>query len=179
MSNEWMGQVAEVPQTAMEEVQGYVAELRTRMQKMVDAEAAFETAKQQYEDYAKHVVPEIFLKNGVDLIKTADGAKVEVVTKTSCSINKNDKDRNYVAQWLRDHNGADLITTELKVDNSYREILEANGVSFEAKTEMNTNKVKAWLLDQLGQKGGTAQIDVNEIPKEVHFFQWNEMEVSK
>lgn len=179
MSNGWIGQVAEVPQTAMEEVQGYVAELRTRMQRMVEAEAAFETAKAHYEEYAKHVVPEIFLKNGVDLIKTSDGAKVGVVTKTSCSINKNDKDKNYVAQWLREHNGAELVKTELKVDETYRKILEANGVSFEAKTEMNTNKVKAWLLDQLGQKGGTAQIDVNEIPKEVHFFQWNEMEVSK
>lgn len=178
MDNEWMKDVGATP-TAMEEVQGYVTELRRRMQVMVEAEAAFETAKAQYEDYSKRVVPEIFLKNNVDLIKTTDGAKVEIVTKTSCSINKNDKDKNYVAQWLKDHNGSDLVKTELKVDDSYREILEANGVSFEAKTEMNTNKVKAWLLDQLGQKGGVAQIAVADIPKEVHFFQWNEMEVSK
>lgn len=175
---DFLGQ-AEPTASAMEEVQGYVSKLRDLQKVMLDAEVAFETAKAQYEEYSRRVVPEIFLKNGVDLIKTSDGAKVAVVTKTSCSINKNDKDKNYVAQWLRDHNGADLVKTELKVDESYRQVLEANGVSFEAKTEMNTNKVKAWLLDQLGQKGGTAQIDVNEIPKEVHFYQWNEMEVSK
>ena len=49
MSNEWMGQAVEVPQTAMEEVQKYIAELRARQQMMVEAEAAFETAKAHYE----------------------------------------------------------------------------------------------------------------------------------
>ena len=106
-----------------------------------------------------------------------DGSIVRVVTKTNCSINKNDADRDNVAKWLREHNGSDLVKAECIVPVSQEDAMKAAGIIFEEKTTMNTNAVKAFLLDQLGQKGSPAVITKEDLPKGLNFFQFDEMEI--
>ena len=43
---------------------------------------------------------------------------------------------------------------------------------------MNTNSVKAFVLDQLGQKGSPATITTEDLPKGLNFFQFDEMEIT-
>ena len=52
------------------------------------------------------------------------------------------------------------------------------GVIYEEQTTMNTNAVKAFLLDQLGQKGSPATITKEDLPHGLNFYQFDEMEVT-
>lgn len=161
----------------MSKIKEHVKELRARQWKMLEAEEALKRATREYEDYSRNVLPELFKLNGLDMIQLEDGSKVRVATKTTCSINKGDVDRTNVAKWLREHEGADLVKSECKVPSSQIEKMKAANVTYEEVTTMNTNSVKAWLIDQLGQNGSPAKITKEDIPHGINFFQFDEMEV--
>ena len=55
--------------------------------------------------------------------------------------------------------------------------LKDAGITFEKVDTMNTNSVKAFVLDELGQKGNPATITKEDLPKGLNFFQYDEMEV--
>lgn len=168
-----------VEQTAglMARIKEHVKKLRDLQWKMIEAEGAFKTAEEEYLKYSRTVMPDLFKMNGLDALTMEDGSIVRVVTKTNCSINKNDSDRNNVAEWLRTHNGEELVKAECIVPVSQEDAMKAAGIIFEEKTTMNTNAVKAFLLDQLGQKGSPATITKEDLPKGLNFFQFDEMEV--
>ena len=163
--------------TLMAQIKEHVKKLRSLQWTMMEAEEAFKKAEKEYLDYSRTVMPDLFKMNGHDLLQMDDGSVVRVVTKTNCSINKNDADRDNVAKWLREHNGAELVKAECIVPVSQEDKMREAGVIFEEKTTMNTNAVKAFLLDQLGQKGSPATITKEDLPKGLNFFQFDEMEV--
>lgn len=165
------------PVTAAGELRQQAQLLVEKLHTMQEAEEAFERAKQAYDDYSKRVLPDLFKFNGIQSIMTGD-LLVSVETKTSCSINKNEADKQNVAAWLREHDGENLVKQELIVPESQKEKLEAMNVTFKEDLSMNTNSVKAFLLDQLGQKGGPAVIQKTDIPKGINFYQWDEMSVT-
>lgn len=168
-----------VEQTAalMAQIKEHVKKLRALQWTMLQAEEALKKATDAYNEYSRTVMPDLFKMNGLDLLQMDDGSIVRVVTKTNCSINKNDADRDNVAKWLREHNGAELVKAECIVPVSQEDKMREAGVIFEEKTTMNTNAVKAFLLDQLGQKGSPAAITKEDLPKGLNFFQFDEMEV--
>jgi len=169
----------EIEQTAslMAQIKEHVAELRRRQWAVEEATEALAKAQAAYDDYSQHTLPDLFKMNGLDMIRMDDGAIVSVVTTTRCSINKNDKDKANVAKWLREHNGEALVKSECICPSSQLAALKANGIIFEETTTMNTNAVKAFLLDQLGQKGAPAVISKEDLPKGLNFYQYDEMEV--
>lgn len=179
MSNEYELEDVTVEQTAalMAQIKEHVTKLRKLQWAMMEAEEAFKEAEKAYLDYSRTVMPDLFKMNGLDMLQMDDGSIVRVVTKTNCSINKNDTDRDNVAKWLREHNGAELVKAECIVPVSQEDKMREAGVIFEEKTTMNTNAVKAFLLDQLGQKGSPATITKEDLPKGLNFFQFDEMEV--
>lgn len=161
----------------MEQIQKHVKELRDLQWRMIEAEEAFKEAERAYNDYSRTVMPDLFKMNGLDALRLDDGSMVRVVTKTNCSINKNDMDKQNVASWLREHGGDSLVKSECIVPPSQIPQLKANGIIFQEETTMNTNSVKAFLLDQLGQKGAPATITKEDLPKGLNFFQFDEMEI--
>lgn len=169
-----------IEQTAnlMKQVQDHIKKLRALQWKMIEAEEAFKNAEREYNEYSRNVMPDLFKMNGLDMLRMDDGAIVRVVTKTNCSINKNEKDRNNVACWLREHGAEDLVKSECIVPTSQVEKLKANNIIYEEEMTMNTNSVKAFLLDQLGQKGSPATITTEDLPKGINFFQFDEMEIT-
>lgn len=179
MAQEYELDGVEIEQTAnlMAQIKDHVAELRKRQWAVEEAEEALRKATKSFEDYSQHVLPDLFKMNGLDMIRMDDGAIVRVATKTTCSINKNDVDRQNVAKWLRDHNGEALVKSECICPSSQIDLLKKAGVIYEETTTMNTNAVKAFLLDQLGQKGAPAVITKEELPKGLNFYQYDEMEV--
>lgn len=179
MSQEYELDDVTVEQTSnlMAQIQEHVKKLRALKWKMLEAEEEFKRCEAEYTEFARNVMPDLFKMNGMDALLTDDGHKVQVVTKTQCSINKNTKDRNNVADWLHKHGGAELVKTEFIVPPSQREKLMNSGITYEEETTMNTNQVKAFLLDQLGQKGNPAMITKEDLPKGLHFFQFDEVEV--
>lgn len=179
MSDTYELEDVEIEQTAnlMAQIKEHVKTLRQKQWKMMEAEEAFKNAEKDYLDYSRTVMPDLFKMNGLDMLQMDDGSVVRVVTKTNCSINKNDADRDNVAKWLREHNGEELVKAECIVPVSQEDAMKRAGIIFEEKATMNTNAVKAFLLDQLGQKGAPATITKEDLPKGLNFFQFDEMEV--
>lgn len=179
MAQEYELEGVEIEQTAnlMAQIKAHVSELRKRQWAVMEAEEALRKAQASYDEYSQKVLPDLFKMNGLDMIQMDDGAVVRVITTTRCSINKNANDKANVAKWLREHNGADYVKSECIVPVSQMDALKANGIIYEEETTMNTNAVKAFLLDQLGQKGSPAVITKEDLPKGLNFYQFDEMEV--
>lgn len=179
MATEYELDDVEIEQTSnlMQQIKGHVAKLRQLQWAMIEAEEAYKQAEKAYCDFSRNVLPEMFRMNGLDALTMEDGAMVRVVTKTTCSINKNDNDRNNVANWLREHGADNLVKSECIVPVSQIEKLKAQNIIYEEETTMNTNSVKAFIIDQLGQKGSPATITKEDLPKGLNFFQFEEMEV--
>lgn len=179
MAQEYELDGVEIEQTAnlMKQIKDHVVELRRRQWAVEEAEENLRKAQASYDDYSQHVLPDLFKMNGLDMLRMDDGAIVRVVTTTRCSINKNDADKQNVAKWLREHNGEALVKSECICPSSQMEALKANGIIYQEETTMNTNAVKAFLLDQLGQKGAPAVITKEDLPKGLSFYQYDEMEV--
>jgi hypothetical protein len=161
----------------MAQIQEHVKKLRALQWTMIQAEEALKKATDAYNEYSRTVMPDLFKMNGLDMLQMEDGSIVRVITTTQCSINKNDTDRANVAKWLREHNGESLVKSECICPSSQLDALKANNIIFEEKTTMNTNSVKAFLLDQLGQKGSPAVITKEDLPKGLNFYQFDEMEI--
>lgn len=169
----------QIEQTAnlMAQIKEHVKTLRQKQWAMIQAEEALRKATDDYNNYSRTVMPDLFKMNGLDMLQMEDGSIVRVTTKTTCSINKNDADKANVAKWLREHEGGELVKSECIVPTSQIPMLQAQGIIYEEQTTMNTNAVKAFLLDQLGQKGSPATITKEELPKGLNFYQYDEMEV--
>ena len=169
----------EVKQTAglMKQVNAHIKKLRELQWAMLEAEETYKQAEKAFLDYSRGTMPELFRMNGLDTIQSDDGTMVRVVTQTKCSINKNDADRNSVAEWLREHGASELVKSECIVPPSQIDLLKQNNIIYQEETTMNTNSVKAFVLDQLGQKGNPAMISREDLPKGLNFFQWEEMEI--
>lgn len=162
----------------MDNVNQYVARLRQLQFEMIEAEEAYRQAKLAFDNFSRKTVPDIFKMNGLDAIMTENGQKVAVVTKTTCSLKKGDGKKSAI-EWLRQHNGEALIKEKCIVPIEELSKLESNGIIFERDTDVNTNSVKAFLLDALGQKGSPATIEKEDIPEGISFYQWDEMEITE
>ena len=169
----------EATSNLMAQIQEHVKKLRSLQWTMIEAEEAFKKAEKEYLDYSRNVMPDLFKMNGLDGLRLEDGSMVRVITKTQCSINKNDKDRETVAEWLREHGADNLVKSECIVPSSQIEKLKANAITYEEEMSLNTNSVKAFVLDQLGQKGSPATITKDDLPKGLNFFQFDEMEITQ
>lgn len=169
----------EIEQTAnlMKQIKEHVLELKRRKWAVEEAEEALRKAQASYDDYSQHVLPDMFKMNGLDMLQMDDGSIVRVITTTKCGINKNDTDRANVAKWLREHDGGALVKSECVCPSSQLQDLKNAGIIYQEETTMNTNAVKAFILDQLGQKGAPAKITKEDLPKGLNFYQFDEMEV--
>lgn len=179
MSQEYELDDVAIEQTSnlMAQIKEHVSKLRKLKWEVELATEALKKAEAAYDDFSQHVLPDLFKMNGLDMLQMDDGSIVRVITTTRCSINKNDTDKQNVAKWLREHNGEALVKSECICPSSQLDALRRAGIIYEETTTMNTNAVKAFLLDQLGQKGSPAVITKEDLPKGLNFFQYDEMEI--
>lgn len=180
MAKEYELDDVEIEQTSnlMKQIQEHVAKLKKLKWDVELATEALKKAQDAYDDFSQHILPDLFKMNGLDMLRTDDGAIVRVITTTRCSINKNDADKQNVAEWLRNHNGEALVKSECVCPSSQLDALKRAGIIYQEETTMNTNAVKAFLLDQLGQKGSPAVISKEDLPKGLNFYQYDEMEIT-
>lgn len=161
-----------------------MVELKRMADEMSAAKKAYEKAQQeaddlrkQYDTLARVTVPQYFKTNGISSISTTQGDIVRIVEKSSCSPNKNPTDRNKICDWLTENGGEDLIKTYLSVSADQKQALTLANIPFEEMTDINTNSLKSWLLGQLGKKHSVAQIELEDIPKEIHLWLYEEAEI--
>ena len=74
-----------------------------------------------------------------------------------------------MSDWLRENQGEHLIKSVANVDAADVDKLKDNGIPFTEKNDINTNSLKAFLMDGLGLKGGVQKFTVEDIPACIHF----------
>lgn len=167
------------PKTVMEEVQRASDHMLELYQQMLDAEESYNKAREAYESFSRNELPTLFRNNGLDLIRLSNGKVLRIDTCTKCSLNKNDTDKANVSKWLKEHGGASLVKSQFIVTDKHAEELKEAGIEYEEDVNINTNQVKSFLLELLGQKGSPARINMDEIPHGVNFFQYEEAHIDE
>lgn len=137
--------------------------------KMLEAQAAAEQAKKEYEHYAHVVIPQEMFSAGVDSIGLSSGGSLKLVRNFYCQPNKNPADRKTIVDWLRANGGGHIVEHDATVSAEDMDKLEQNGVPYVENTSVNTNKLKAFLKDKVGATSGVQQIKLEDIPACVHF----------
>ena len=176
----WMDEVTPEQEGAsmLKNMNKYIDELMRLKWLAEEAEEKARKARQAYETYARATLPDVFKLNGISVIEGNNGTKIKIVTKTSASLKKDANAKKTVCDWLRKHNGERLIKEELIVDSLNKETLKQAGIAFEEDVSVNTNSLKAFIIDALGQNGSPATISRDDIPQGLNFYQWDEAEVS-
>jgi hypothetical protein len=143
--------------------------LKTLRLNMLNKEAEFEQAKKEYEHFANVILPQEMFSVGLTSLTLANGGQINVQHKYYCQPNKNDADRKTMSDWLRKNQGEHLIKSIANVDAADVDKLKDNGIPYTEKNDINTNSLKAFLMDGLGLKGGVQKFTVEDIPACIHF----------
>lgn len=152
--------------------------LKNLRREMLNKEAEYEQAKKEYEYYASSVLPMEMFNAGVEELKLTDGSIISRKRNFYCTPNKNDDDRRIIAEWLRKHGGDELVKEKAQVDKAFIDKLKAAGLPYTEIDTINTQSLKAFIVDKLGVKNGIQQIQVEEIPDCVHFYEVNTVEIT-
>lgn len=178
----WMEEVDTTNPQLLKEVQEQTQKLLQLEYEMMVAEDAYNQAKQRYTEYATKELPEKYLSAGISSLTTPEGRTIRIVTHTRASIKKGKDDgrsaKQSIAAWLRQHGGDNLIKSECIVDPEAKHLLVEVGVPFEEVTDINTNSLKAFIIDGLGQNGAVATLNVSDLPEGLSFYQWNQAETA-
>lgn len=137
--------------------------------KMLEAQAAAEQAKKEYEHYAHVVIPQEMFSVGIDSVGLATGGSMKLVRNFYCQPNKNAADRKVIVDWLRANGGGHIVEHDATVSAEDMEKLDIDGIPYVENTSVNTNKLKAFLKDKVGATSGVQQIKLEDIPACVHF----------
>jgi hypothetical protein len=170
--------VAEQDQNVLKNLSEMGERLRNLKIKLLEAETRAEEAKKEYEYYASTVLPMAMYNAGVDSIGLATGGTLTLDRKFRCTPNKNAEDRAVQTAWLRRYNLDSLINESALVSGTKIEQLKQSDIPFVEVDEINTNKVKAAIIDLLGmKKGSVAKIQLSDIPACFHFQEVTECSI--
>ena len=86
-----------------------------------------------------------------------------------CSPNKNAEDKKIMADWLIANGGEHLIKKTITAGEDSINALKAANIPFAEDSNVNTASLKSFLKDKLGITSGIAQIQMEDIPKCIHF----------
>jgi hypothetical protein len=170
--------VAEQDQNVLKNLAEMGEHLRNLKIKLLEAETRYDDAKKEYDYYASSVLPMAMYNAGVDSIGLVTGGTLTLDRKFRCTPNKNAEDRAIQAAWLKQYDLDALINESASVDGSQMELLKQSGIPFTEVDEINTNKVKAAIIDLLGmKKGSVAKIQLSDIPACFHFQEVTECSI--
>jgi hypothetical protein len=170
--------VAEQDQNVLKNLSVMGEHLRNLKIKQLEAEARADDAKKEYEYYASSVLPMAMYNAGVESIKLDTGGVLTLDRKFRCTPNKNAEDRAIQAAWLRTYNLDEIINASASVDGAQLELLKKAGIPYTEIDDINTNKLKAAIIDLLGmKKGSIAKIQLTDIPACFHFQEVTECSI--
>ena len=136
---------------------------------MLTAEESFKQAKNEYEHYANVTIPTEMLSAGIDSISLASGGRLSVSHKFYCQPNKNPVDKAKIAEWLRANGGDSIIEHDATVSADDMDRLTDQGIPFIENTSVNTQRLKSFIKEGIGQGMGPARFKVEDIPECIHF----------
>lgn len=156
------------------EVEVAMKEMLRLRDALAEAEEAYKKAKRQYADFNEKVLTDMMALNGITSLKLTNGLTATVVTKTNVHVSKENMQK--VTTWLAENDGEHIIHREMVVSEDKKDLLNKLNIPFEEVTNVNTSSLKSFLLDRLGQKGGYAYINKEDIPEGISFYQHDVVE---
>ena len=144
-------------------------QLKALKVKQLEAEAAAEQAKKEYEHYANVIIPQEMFSAGIDSLSLASGGTLTIKHNFYCQPNKNDADRKKIVEWLRANGGGHIVEHDATVAAEDMEKLEADGIPFIENTSVNTARLKSFIKDGIGATTGVQQFTIDDIPACIHF----------
>lgn len=146
-------------------------------EKMIKKDAEAKQAKQEYEHYASNILPSLMFSAGVDSLKLTNGHMLYVKRAYYCSPNKNAEDNKIMTDWLIANGGEHLIKKTITAGEDSINALKAANIPFAEDSTVNTTSLKSFLKDKLGITSGVAQIQMEDIPKCIHFSEVQTAEI--
>lgn len=137
--------------------------------KALKAEELAKQARKEFEHYANVIIPQEMVSLGVDSIGLVSGGSIKLKHNYYCQPNKNDTDKQIIADWLRKNGGEHLIASQAIVPGESIANLKDNNIPFAETSNVNTASLKAFLKDKLGVTTGVQQIKQEDIPDCIHF----------
>lgn len=153
-------------------------QLKKLKEKQLEAEAAADAAKKEFEHYANVIIPSEMHSCGVNSISLASGGSLSIKHNFYCQPNKNPEDRKKIVEWLRAHNGGHIVEHDATVSADDMSRLEQQGIPFIENTSVNTQKLKSFLKDGIGATTGVQQFTIEDIPACIHFQEVTTVELN-
>ncbi len=177
MSDEFDYLTSETDKNVLKNLASMGEHLKKLKTKMLEAEAAYQQAKKEYEYYSSSVLPMEMFNAGVSSIALMSGGMMQYQRKFFCQPNKNAEDVKKMVEWLNAHGGGHLIEKMATVDGAAIDKLREADVPYIENCAINTNKLKAFLKDKIGANGGKAQIQIQDIPACMHFQEFGSVDI--
>ena len=137
--------------------------------RMLEAQAAADQAKKEYEHYAHTIIPQEMMAAGVDSVGLSSGGMLRIKRNFYCQPNKNPEDRKKIVDWLRANGGDHIIKQGANVSVEDIAKLKDAGIPFVEEFSVNAASLKSFIKDKLGVTTGVQQIDPQDIPACIHF----------
>lgn len=143
---------------------------------MVNCEAMFTKAKNAFEAYARTTLPQALKAMGLESYTSTDGTRIDIKTKATCSLKKDESLREEVARWLESNGMGHLVKSKFYVSEDNLDQIQQMGIDTFKEVIMNTVSVKAYLMGALGLKkgGGEPTLTKEDIPNGISFYYWDE-----
>jgi len=153
------------------------AKLKELAWKAENLELQAKAAKKEYDEYRTMTLPMAMFEAGLRDLTLQDGTRMGIETKITCSPNKNSEDRAIIAAWLKEKNApSDLFEEKAVIATDFLD--KVKDVPHETVLDMNTNKLKKWISESLGLKGGAPQFNIEDIPPCIHFYMMDEVKIN-
>lgn len=139
-----------------------------------ELEEQIEALKGTEKELGEKIIPELLLQSETTELKLLGGMSVSIEQQVYASVPKDPEKQAKCLAWLHANGGKDLEKDILTIEAPEPEIvatLEANGVLYERKKDVNSRSLVAWLKDTLGlKKGSVARCKVEDVPPEMNLF---------
>jgi len=161
----------------------YVAELLDAQRLVAEAEQLLKEREKVLRKLDEEVLPDIMARAGVDLIGTPYGNLV-LKEDLKARIPADAFARERALEWLREHNAAALIKSEViisetedqKISEELIDSLRRMGLSFSKSEAVNTNSLAAFFRELLGiKKGSIATMQSDDIPPEFSLYRYRKV----
>lgn len=130
-----------------------------------------------------YYIPKLMSMANIQSFTTEDGKKLSCKETVLCSLPKEDMDaRKRALDWINEQGGGSLIKDNLTVESPNAELLAYVEGKFNCsrKKDIHPQSLKSFMSELLGfKKNSIAQLDVEEVPPELHLFIKKETVVSK
>jgi len=86
-----------------------------------------------------------------------------------CQPNRNVADKQIMADWVRAHDGENIIKTKAEVNGSQIENLRTASIPYTEINDIKDKVLKSFLKNKIVANDSTKRIQVKDIPACIHF----------